>query len=167
MAFTSGQAIFATGGDTTESKTAANARTALGLGTLATVTPTGTPDGTKFLRDDNSWQAASGGGVAYDLYAAIISQSGTSAPTATVLQNDLSGAVVWTRFDVGVYVGTLSSAFPANKVIVTYGYDFQGSATLVFGGRTGNNTIQLMTADTAGASIDLDGDITLRVEVYP
>ena len=33
------------------------ARSTLGLGTLATVTPTGTPDGTKFLRDDNSWQA--------------------------------------------------------------------------------------------------------------
>ena len=32
------------------------ARTTLGLGTLATVSPTGTPDGTKFLRDDNSWQ---------------------------------------------------------------------------------------------------------------
>lgn len=31
MAFTSGQAIFATGGDTTESKSAANALTALGL----------------------------------------------------------------------------------------------------------------------------------------
>lgn len=35
---------------------ASAARTTLGLGTLATVTPTGTPDGTKFLRDDNSWQ---------------------------------------------------------------------------------------------------------------
>lgn len=28
----------------------------LGLGTFATVSPTGTPDGSKFLRDDNSWQ---------------------------------------------------------------------------------------------------------------
>ena len=27
----------------------------LGLGTLATVSPTGTPDGSKFLRDDNEW----------------------------------------------------------------------------------------------------------------
>ena len=35
---------------------AAAARTTLGLGTLATVSPTGAPDGTKFLRDDNSWQ---------------------------------------------------------------------------------------------------------------
>lgn len=36
---------------------ASTARSTLGLGTLATVSPSGTPDGTKFLRDDNSWQA--------------------------------------------------------------------------------------------------------------
>lgn len=31
-------------------------RAALGLGSLATLTPTGTPNGAKFLRDDASWQ---------------------------------------------------------------------------------------------------------------
>ena len=36
-------------------------RVALGLGSLATVTPTGSPDGSKFLRDDFSWQASGGG----------------------------------------------------------------------------------------------------------
>lgn len=33
------------------------ARSNLGLGSLAVVSPTGTPDGTKFLRDDNTWQS--------------------------------------------------------------------------------------------------------------
>lgn len=37
---------------------ATTARNNLGLGTLAVVSPTGTPDGTKFLRDDMSWQQA-------------------------------------------------------------------------------------------------------------
>ena len=40
------------------------ARTTMGLGSLATVTPTGTPDGSKFLRDDNVWTAIPGGGDA-------------------------------------------------------------------------------------------------------
>lgn len=39
---------------------ASTARTNLGLGTLATQTATGTPDGTKFLRDDYSWAIVSG-----------------------------------------------------------------------------------------------------------
>jgi hypothetical protein len=38
---------------------AGTARTNLGLGSFATVTPTGTPNGSKFLRDDFSWQAVS------------------------------------------------------------------------------------------------------------
>lgn len=38
----------------------ATARSNLGLGSLAVVTPTGTPDGTKFLRDDNSWAVPAG-----------------------------------------------------------------------------------------------------------
>ena len=36
---------------------AAGVRDELGLGTLATVSPTGTPTGAKFLRDDGSWQS--------------------------------------------------------------------------------------------------------------
>ena len=36
--------------------TASTARTNLGLGTLATVSPTGTPSSSTFLRGDNSWQ---------------------------------------------------------------------------------------------------------------
>lgn len=40
-------------------RTATQVRSDLALGTLAQVTPTGTPNGAKFLRDDNSWQAVS------------------------------------------------------------------------------------------------------------
>ena len=34
----------------------------LSLGTLSAITPVGTPDGTKFLRDDGTWATPAGGG---------------------------------------------------------------------------------------------------------
>lgn len=38
-----------------------------------------------------------GGGASYAIYTALLSQSGTDDPTATVLENTLGGTVVWTR----------------------------------------------------------------------
>ncbi|WP_291516006.1 hypothetical protein [Bdellovibrio sp. ArHS] len=57
-----GTVAIANGG--TGATSAAAARTNLGLGALSTMTPTGTPDGTKFLRDDGVWTAVAGGGGA-------------------------------------------------------------------------------------------------------
>lgn len=53
----------------------------------------------------------------YKVYTALLTQTGTNAPTATVLENTLGGTVVWTREDVGSYVGTLNDAFTAAKTL--------------------------------------------------
>jgi len=53
----------------------------------------------------------------YKVYTALLSQSGTSAPTATVLENTLGGTIVWTRSATGIYVGTLSGAFTVDKTL--------------------------------------------------
>jgi hypothetical protein len=55
---------------------------------------------------------AAASNTAYLVYTALLTQSGTSAPTATVLQNTLGGSIVWTRFSAGNYRGTLANAFP-------------------------------------------------------
>ena len=39
----------------------------------------------------------------YKVYTALLTQLGTDAPVATVLENTLGEEVVWTRFDVGSY----------------------------------------------------------------
>jgi hypothetical protein len=52
-----------------------------------------------------------GGSASYLVYTALLTQSGTSAPVATVLENTLGGTVVWSYDDVGVYIGTLAGAF--------------------------------------------------------
>ena len=62
----------------------------------------------------------SGGGSAptYKVYTALLTQSGTNAPVATVLENTLGGDIVWTRLGVGTYQGELISAFEFGKTFV-------------------------------------------------
>lgn len=54
----------------------------------------------------------------YKVYRARLIQSGTSAPTADVFENTLSGTVVWTRTTTGDYSGTLAGEFPQDKTFV-------------------------------------------------
>jgi hypothetical protein len=63
-----------------------------------------------------------GGGAGFPagtkMYTALLSQSGTDAPVATVLMNTLGGTVVWARTGVGVYTATLAGAFTENKTFL-------------------------------------------------
>lgn len=54
----------------------------------------------------------------YKVYTALLTQSGTDAPVATVLENTLGGNVVWSREDVGVYTGVLNGAFIQDKTFL-------------------------------------------------
>lgn len=56
----------------------------------------------------------------YKVYTALLTQSGTDAPVATVLENTLGGTVVWSYWSIGNYRGTLVGAFPASKTIIQY-----------------------------------------------
>lgn len=44
-------------------------------------------------------------------YVALLTQTGTDAPVAVVLENTLGGDLVWTRDGTGNYFGTLLNAF--------------------------------------------------------
>lgn len=55
----------------------------------------------------------------YKVYSALLTQSGTDAPVAIVLENTLGDTVVWSRNDVGYYVATISgNKFTQNKTFV-------------------------------------------------
>lgn len=55
----------------------------------------------------------------YKIYTALLSQSGTNAPTATILQNTL-GNIIWTRNGPGNYSGTLTDQIPyENKTYIS------------------------------------------------
>ena len=52
----------------------------------------------------------------YKVYTAILTQTGTSAPVATVLENTLGATITWSYVGVGQYYATASSAvFTAGK----------------------------------------------------
>lgn len=52
----------------------------------------------------------------FDKYVALLTQSGTGAPVATVLDNEI-GSIVWTRAGTGQYAGTLNGAFVSGSAV--------------------------------------------------
>ena len=60
-----------------------------------------------------NWQTANEK-IPYKVYTAFLTQTGTDAPVADVLQNTI-GNIVWSRNGVGDYRGFLKGAFPSGK----------------------------------------------------
>jgi len=103
-------------------------------------------------------------GENYKVYTALLTQSGTSAPVATVLENTLGGTVVWSYTASGDYLATLSGAFTVGKTwmtIVPYGDNGpQGIYSLA---NISANTVRVM---------DVNGDnglvyTPIEIRVYP
>lgn len=101
----------------------------------------------------------------YKVYRALLTQSGTSAPVATVLENTI-GNVVWSRTGAGHYKGTLNGAFDPAKTHVLangyasgYGYGFPdgtGNAFLVYSTlKNGTDDDNILTSSA------------VEVKVYP
>lgn len=60
---------------------------------------------------------------AVKVYRALLTQSGTNAPVATVLENTLGGDPVWSYIDVGQYALTLTGVFVETKTIMFINQD--------------------------------------------
>jgi len=58
-------------------------------------------------------------GLGYTTYVALLNQTGTNAPVATILKNSTGYTYTWARVGSGEYTITASgNAFTANKTIV-------------------------------------------------
>jgi hypothetical protein len=76
----------------------------------------------------------------YKAYVASISQTGTDAPVATVLYNNLPlGTPVWTRVSAGIYRATLTGSFLEAKTHISFGVSLGATRTIaqVLYGATG------------------------------
>lgn len=117
--------------------------------------------------------ASGGGGASYLVYTALLTQTGTDAPVATVLENTLGGTVVWSYNGTADFRCTLTGAFPTGKTII-----FTTSAMSDNGDpphritcfRNNDNSVILQTFDANGG---LDGvmsstyPVGIEIRVYP
>ena len=107
---------------------------------------------------------AAGQGVGYKSYVANLRSNGVNAPLVTVIKNELSAAIVWTRDGLGDYVGTLVGAFTANK---TYIDNNGNGATFQEPYRVSVDAIGMLAYDIAGAGADnLQSSFQIEVRVY-
>lgn len=98
-------------------------------------------------------------------YSALLTQTGTSAPTAVILQNTLGGTITWTRTGVGIYNGNinLTVGFPAGKTSILTGQRVGN----VVGTRTDDNDIGIQTIDNQPANSDnVLVDTLIQIDVY-
>lgn len=120
------------------------------------------------------WEAANRAAVlGYKEYVALLTQSGTDAPVATVLYNDLGGTVVWTRGGVGLYEGTLTGAFTVNKTDPSSGGIYYWLDTVDLNANsivklvwTSANIIAVETTSDGLASDALLVSFVIKVRVY-
>ena len=111
--------------------------------------------------------AGGGGAAAYLVYTALLTQSGTDAPVATVLQNTLGGTVVWSRNTTGDFSATLVGAFTTNKTTVLSSINGDQSAGYVILYETpSEDEVKLYQKDNSFAPADQFG-CTVEIRVYP
>ena len=107
--------------------------------------------------------------VGYKSYTALLTQSGTDAPVATVLKNDTAPVLTWARTAQGVYTLTASEAlFTVNKTIVFINYGNPASDGLPpKWTRTSDTIITISTQDeTAVADDGILVDASFEIRIY-
>lgn len=104
--------------------------------------------------------------VPYKKYVALISQTGTSDPTVTVLENTI-GDIVWTRGGVGLYSANLLGAFPVqDKVYLSINNTLTSVFITEFKWGTIDN-VNINTYDLTATSIDGAMSYnTIEIRVY-
>lgn len=108
----------------------------------------------------------------YDTYRALLTQSGTGSPTATVLDDtgvELTEIPTWSRVAVGQYRATTSAAtFLANKtrVVVTVDAGVNGAEFKGDGRRVSDTTLDVFVRD-AGGSLTDNWQGSVQIDVDP
>lgn len=102
----------------------------------------------------------------YKVYTALLTQTGTDAPVATVLENTLGGEIVWSYDGFGSYIGSLNGAFTENKTFIQATIKLTSDACNVTTSRLTDNTINYQTYLPTDGNYN-NSVVHLKIEVYP
>jgi len=103
-------------------------------------------------------------------YVALISQTGTSAPTATVLENTLGGTVTHARTSGGVFSCGFTNAFVSGKTTATLSVGTNIGGSEILHNRayfTNVNTITYGSYDSGTPTDSRLNSAVLEIRVYP
>ena len=104
----------------------------------------------------------------YTKYIALISQTGSAAPTVNILENTI-GQIEWTRHSTGVYRGTLTGAFPdATKVYVMVNQVYSNNIVIAYIGTANRIVIETtnLHSPTAAHQDAHLKDNALEIRIY-
>lgn len=128
-------------------------------------------DSVKFEINENGEASAeaTGANTKYKSYVALISQSGTDAPTAIVLQNDFNVDFVFNYGTIGRYFITVESPiFKENKTVM-FTSGGEGNNLITRAAFVDENTFAFgslsLAQDTPAPGNDF-GDTTIEIRVY-
>lgn len=128
-----------------------------------------------FVGTEAQWLTSLIATPTYLVYTALISQSGTDAPTVVILENTLGAPIVWTRIDAGIYNGTLAAPFLYDKTFTSINTGGPLTplpmAPLTLHNRRidriDDNIIQIITGNDASFSDDFLDFTEIEIRVYP
>ena len=102
-------------------------------------------------------------GVGYTAYTALVTQTGTSDPVATILKNNTNATLTWSRVGSGDYNVTASSnLFTNNKTLVFVNAGSHSNTHNVYWERVSDTVVKIKTHNT-------DDDLTnasFEVRIY-
>lgn len=115
--------------------------------------------------DQKQFDMSNFGTSTYKVYTALLTQTGTDAPVATVLENTI-GNIIWTRSNTGVYQATLLDAFTNNKTFLLMGTIPYINNPAYFFSRTNSNICTIQTSVNNIISDGLLTNTSIEIRVY-
>ena len=102
---------------------------------------------------------------AYKVYTALLTQTGTNAPVATVLENTLGGVPTYSYGGAGEYKVIHTDGFTLNKTVVFMNTALNSQTASILIDYQSNDAIHISTFDTTPQN-DILFNTSIEIRVY-